>query len=244
MQRSGATAPFLLDTANYRCLECGTLFTSESAIEAHIQKFHAANFGFNCPHCQRSYKDNWHLNRHIITHGFAEGEEPKVVCTMCGKGFRDSLHLTKHQTRGRCQDATDPDSLPDRDSHILSEWTEEPELLGPPSPFVPSTRPVALSMVPPLYFCKVCGESLVRLKFSIHVAEHFSRLYPRRTTDTPVQVKGTFLQQLDDDFDDLPAGACRRCGINRTMVGRIKQSLLELRTLLPPTQLVSSQPTL
>lgn len=247
MQRTGAPAPFLLDTANYRCLECGTLFTNEAAIESHIQKFHAANFGFNCPHCQRSYKDNWHLNRHIITHGFAEGEEPKVVCNLCGKGFRDSLHLNKHQIGGKCLDDPSSDNLADRDNHILCEWTEEPEMLGPPSPFVPSPRRIVLSMAPLLYFCKICGESLSRLKFFTHIPQHFTRLYPKRTAETPVQVKGTFLQQLDDDFDDLPPGACRRCGINKAMVGRIKQSLLELRTLLPTLNtveqaLASTQP--
>lgn len=230
MKRSGTNtpAPFLLDTANYRCLECGTLFPNESAIESHIQKFHAANFGYNCPHCQRSYKDNWHLNRHIITHGFAEGEETKVVCTLCGKGFRDSLHLSKHQVNGLCLDTNDPG--PDS---TLTEWTEEPEVLGPPSPFVPSARPTPLPLLPPFYFCKICGESLLRTKFFQHIPLHFSRLYPKRTQSTPIQIKGTFLQQLDDQFDDLPPGACRRCGINRAMVGRIRQAIRELRSILP-----------
>lgn len=57
-----------LDTSNYRCTECGDVFNTEAAIEAHIKKTHAPDNPFQCAQCGKVYKDNWHLNRHLQSH--------------------------------------------------------------------------------------------------------------------------------------------------------------------------------
>lgn len=243
MQRSNSGSnPFLLDTSNYRCLECGTLFTNESSIESHIQKFHSANFGFSCPHCQRSYKDNWHLNRHIMSHGLTDGKDPKVLCTQCGKSFRDSWQLGRHQMGGRCREDIEEEPTPaevaEAERVVYTEWTEEAEPPAPRRPFTPCSADIRINTAKLLYFCKICGDFITRIRFYPHVALHFNFVYQQRTDESPVHVTSSFLTQTDDDVESVDTpGKCRRCARNKPAIANIKENLKQLREVLPPPRI-------
>ncbi|XP_057575492.1 zinc finger and SCAN domain-containing protein 22 [Hippopotamus amphibius kiboko] len=75
-----------------RCGECGTLFQSPLALEAH-QKSHARRTPYTCSACGKAFSRSAHLAQHQVVHTGAKPHE----CTECGKAFSRLTHLTQHQ---------------------------------------------------------------------------------------------------------------------------------------------------
>ncbi|XP_070534559.1 zinc finger protein 37-like [Ptychodera flava] len=59
------------------------------------RKAHARLKKLTCKHCEKQFRDKWHLDRHERSH---TGEKP-FVCGDCGKAFSSSTHFKEHQMR-------------------------------------------------------------------------------------------------------------------------------------------------
>ena len=233
-----------LDASSYRCLECGTLFTTEALIEMHIQKNHSPNTPYQCPHCGKVYKDNWHLNRHVQSHVMPGGFEPKIMCMQCKQVFKDSSLLAKHQVDGceseEVSEAKEAESAshslpmlkpgPSTEHLVISEWNEE----YLPKPLTPMPRLQRTAVIPARYsctnivgieyYCKICGDILPRLKFCSHIASHFPDIYLPRTEDAPRQISNDFIHQTGVPLGRSTAG-CRSCTVSNSIMQKMKQTL-------------------
>ncbi|XP_077989731.1 uncharacterized protein LOC144444189 [Glandiceps talaboti] len=56
---------------------------------------HTRTKNMQCKHCEKQFRDKWHLDRHERSH---TGEKP-FVCNTCGKAFSSSTHFKEHQMR-------------------------------------------------------------------------------------------------------------------------------------------------
>ncbi len=110
------------------CDECGEAFPSEPELERHIVghgttrpartppvlwpttasrrtpkktpvlSLSPRGQGFHCELCGKSFKDNWHLNRHLHSHAGVGDNRVHVPfqCAVCDRAFFDQWHLTRH----------------------------------------------------------------------------------------------------------------------------------------------------
>ena len=181
-----------------------------------------------------------------MSHGLSDGKDPKVVCTQCGKSFRDSWQLGRHQMGGRCHEEVEDEPVPteiiaETEESVFTEWTEEVEAPIPTRPFAPCTAETKLNPAKLQYFCKICGDLVTRIKFCTHMELHFTYVYLLRTDESPRQVTSTFMSQTEVDSEGYElSGGCRRCARNTQPVTNVKQTLQQLKEILPPPRMANT----
>lgn len=187
-------------------MECGSSFPSPQALDAHMRLVHVP-VAHTCAQCGLSFKDAWHLKRHMFTHGVADSDTPQVknVCVLCNAIFPDSWHLSKHlksheggtismgsggmmpmpgmaggvvRRRGRGRPRGSTAAR-------MLMRAEMPEWTDPNSPYPPYfadsyRRPPGLKADTMEFYCGICGESLGRSKFSTHSLNHFHDVFEVR----------------------------------------------------------------
>ena len=85
-----------MERQKYICENCGASYTSKGALSDH-KKFKHLNEGFLCNECDKRFKNEYHLKRHLGSH-FQE----KKVCRNCGGLFRQlKIHQEKCGKRKR-----------------------------------------------------------------------------------------------------------------------------------------------
>lgn len=186
------------------CMECGSSFPNPQALDAHMRLVHVP-VAHTCGQCGLSFKDAWHLKRHMFTHGVADQDTPQVknVCVLCNAIFPDSWHLSKHLKShevGTIPIGSGGMPLPGmpgvvrrrgrgrpRGSGAAARLArmEMPEWSDPSSSFPPYfsdnfRRPPGMKSDNTEFYCGICGESLGRSKFSTHSLNHFHDVFEVR----------------------------------------------------------------
>lgn len=59
-----------------------------------VKKGNDKTKNYKCEKCQTSFKDTYHLNRHMVVH---DGSLKKYNCTFCGKKFATNYSLQDHK---------------------------------------------------------------------------------------------------------------------------------------------------
>lgn len=212
--------PWSQDTSNFRCLDCGLVFTTEAAIEAHIQKNHSNSksaFPRNRPYDsdpeeQAALPEAGEAGN-VIDWMEEGGQEPQSAATA---GYSPSV----------------PGGFQPRPAFYPSAGNR-----AMPSPH--DFRPVGLSpMVVVEYFCKVCGEIVPRLRFCVHMSGHFGDIYLPRTGEPPRCIISDFVQQ--GGAVHRPATRkedCRTCAQGGPMITKLRQTLTSLAEVFDGNEL-------
>ena len=81
----------------FTCEMCNESFKSIKLLNSHKASVHKDDLAFWCKKCDKKFKLNTSLQKHIINHH----EKPKssFSCEKCGKRFVKKVYLTNHQTR-------------------------------------------------------------------------------------------------------------------------------------------------
>lgn len=206
---SAATARWYLEGGTYRCAECASSFSSETAVETHFRTTHNNYNSHYCSQCQMNFKDSWHLKRHLFTHGIVDSETPQVrnACALCGGSFSDAWHLRQHlkthedgdlqaaapRRRGRRRGRPSTAVL----GHIstmeqrvpIPEWSIDTNNASSNAEDfydnyekLEGLRPEARE-----YYCGICGEGVCKNKFVSHSLLHMHDVFEVRRGKTELE---------------------------------------------------------
>lgn len=196
--------PWNQDASNFRCLDCGLVFTTEEAIETHIQKAHA----------QSAF--------------LSSGSEPEMQQAALPE-VDDGITVMDWMEEGTMVEPVVPEvpvynEVP---AYAPGNYRSFPPGI-PASPH--DFRPPGLSpQVVVEYFCKVCGEIVPRLRFCTHISSHFADIYLPRTNEPPRCIISDFVQQ--GSVQRRPAVRkedCQTCAQGGPMVLKLRQTLASL----------------
>lgn len=196
---TGATDCWYLENGAYRCVECASTFSSESAVETHFRTSHN-HCSHYCSQCQMNFKDSWHLKRHLFTHGIIDPDTPQVknACSLCGASFSDAWHLRQHlktheggdlpatparrrgRRRGRpCSVLGHISTMEPRD--FVPVWSADLQNSPNAEEFydkyekLEGLRPEARE-----FYCGICGEGVCKNKFAFHSLLHMQDVFEVR----------------------------------------------------------------
>ncbi|XP_037869865.1 zinc finger protein 773 isoform X1 [Bombyx mori] len=79
-----------------QCAECGKMFSTAKTHRRHIDVVHRGHNKFPCPHCERVYRWNSNLHRHIRSHKAREADE--LYCVTCDKRYSSIATFRQHLT--------------------------------------------------------------------------------------------------------------------------------------------------
>ena len=226
-------------SGTFSCKECSCKFASEAAVTSHLRIAHPAGQTLHCSQCPMTFKDNWHLKRHLFTHGMTDPDmpPPKNMCSICNATYPDSWHLSKHmkqhengeirapwrwKKRGRPPNALRLSTLPHKPAE---EWTAESTPVRPMSTaeeFIENYRRTSgLKPEAMEFYCGICGEGVAKTKFSTHSLGHFHDVFEVRRVTGPGDEGGVPIQMLG------PTGECGECQNVLRKVRKIKDVMME-----------------
>ena len=91
--------------ATIECDSCDEMFPTIFSREMHMEKLHGY-LRFSCPHCQKGFKTNYYLNRHIACHQRIKQKQEvknrgklsqKITCDECEFSSVHPKNLTRHK---------------------------------------------------------------------------------------------------------------------------------------------------
>ena len=82
---------------NLLCPHCGRAYHTSCALSNHIRFKHKGG-GNECSICERKFKDNYGLKRHLSSH-----EEKAQHCSICNKNFKNLKEHSKHCTKEKSE---------------------------------------------------------------------------------------------------------------------------------------------
>lgn len=203
------------------------VFTTEAAIEAHIQKSHTGGPPFLQPRRPNTWQD-WQSRKE------EELEVPPMPCAET-----DALVVMDWMEEGTGLTAP---SVPVSTGVSQSNFQPRPAFFPTgPSRSMSSPhdfRPTGVSpMVVVEYFCKVCGEIVPRLRFCAHISGHFTEIYLPRTGEPPRCITSDFIQQGGAPRKQpVRKDDCRTCALGGPGVVRLKQALQQLTEVFGPVE--------
>ena len=136
-----------MDDRKFKCKECDWRAGTSTALKVHM-KTHIKTLDYKCPHCEKEFKCEDYMEKHI--HHVHKGSGETFPCTECPKSFARKGYLTKHMKvhgigrRYKCQIC---DAIYTCHGHLKRhiEHSHEGKKLERKT-------------------CKVCGRSVVYLK--------------------------------------------------------------------------------
>jgi hypothetical protein len=213
------------------------VFTTEAAIEAHIQKSHAGGQSFLPRPPAWQGRPDWQFRNEEEDSG---DEDAQMDVPPMPPAETDNLMV---------MDWTEEDSVP-AGSSVPPAHSSIPQSFAPSFPpqnnfnrpaFFPTGqnkhimsphdfRPQGISpMVIVEYFCKVCGEIVPRIRFCAHISGHFTDIYLPRTSEPPRCITGDFIQQGGvSRKQPTRKDDCRTCSQGGPGVARLRQALQQL----------------
>ena len=233
---NASTSKWFMDGENFKCAECAATFPSDVSVELHFKATHVQVRTHACTECQISFKDAWHLKRHLYTHGIVDADTPQVknTCTLCKASFPDSWHLNKHlrthetgnfnvkksrggRKRGRGQSnmiSMLPAKAPGADWG--GDGSQPPPLYSAQQflenfEHTADLKPEALD-----FYCGICGFGLAKNKFSPHSVNHLHDVFEVR--------KGKAVDDVESLLDVSEEQHCGQCHSRAQIV----QNLLDL----------------
>ncbi|KAK6623568.1 hypothetical protein RUM43_009420 [Polyplax serrata] len=82
-----------VDTHNYECVHCVSVFSSERFLRRHIAThLDPSQSKYKCPNCKKTFRTQKYLNNHIFVH---LSEKP-FSCEHCNKQFASKYRLKRH----------------------------------------------------------------------------------------------------------------------------------------------------
>jgi len=230
-----------LEGGTYRCAECSSTFSSESAVETHFRTSHNTSSHY-CAQCQMNFKDSWHLKRHLFTHGVVDPDTPQVknACALCGASFSDGWHLRQHlktheggdlpataprrrgRRRGRpCSVLGHISTMESKD--LAPEWSAGPQNSPNAEEFYDNYEKLeGLRPETREFYCGICGEGVCRSRFACHSLLHMHDVF---------EVRRGKVEPLLQDVEEGECGQCqslsrRLKAMMQVIDGAINQSCL------------------
>jgi len=209
--------PWSEDASNFRCLDCGLVFSTEEAIQAHIVASHSEQPG--CDWQESQPDETWQYGAGPIE-GLEDGD------AQLPQEENDNLVVMDWMEEGTTlipptvqytQPA--PQSFHPRPAYFSSAKSMSPH----------DFRPQGISpMVIVEYFCKVCGEIVPRIRFCAHISGHFRDIYLPRTNEPARCITGDFIQQGGASRRPAKKEDCRTCSQGGAAIAQLRQTLVSL----------------
>ena len=176
-----------------------------------------------CTICTRTFKDNWHLQRHIKTHN----RSPSVQCDKCDKVFNNLFTLNRHQKGKKCKGNPDYEGLKSEDDFAGSFAVEVPRSRSETDivewfetvllPDTPAPPPATIES----YFCRICGEVMHKDNLGKHIVGHHADLYQTIPEDSvKLTITRTYAYAATK-----PSANCRMCAQDAKVLDKVKKAL-------------------
>lgn len=210
--------PWSEDTSNFRCLDCGLVFSTEEAIQAHIAASHSEQSVPSCDWQEPQSDETWQ-------YGVGPGEVPEDGETQLPLEENDNLVVMDWTEEGTVlspptvQYFPPPQTFHPRPAYFSSTKSMSPHDFRPPG---------ISPMVIVEYFCKVCGEIVPRIRFCAHISGHFRDIYLPRTNEPARCITGDFIQQGGQSRKPVRKEDCRTCSQGGAAIAQLRQTLVSL----------------
>ena len=79
---------------DFPCKKCANLYSDESSLKRHVEKYHKEVYKINCKVCSRSVSSSAELMKHVI---MVHGGRKVHKCQLCDRIFSQADYLSKHK---------------------------------------------------------------------------------------------------------------------------------------------------